>query len=225
MTDARVLIVEDEVLVAEGLQRALTASGYAVVGHAMAAGEAIESVERWRPEIVLMDVNLDGASEGIDAARTIRHVSDAAVVFVSAHTDETVVRNAIDAGALGFVVKPFQPRQVTAAIEVALRRRRDADREPRQPSEAGPGAGAGEHEYAVLLGRLETILYDEIPGRFRITTREWDVVRGLVCYRRLPRVAKEMGISGCTARNHLKSVFRKLNVHSQEELFRFLLGA
>jgi DNA-binding NarL/FixJ family response regulator len=227
--------VEDEVIVAEGLQRALEASGYAVVGHAMQANEAVRLVERWHPDVVLMDVNLDGASEGIDAARTIQRVSDAAVVFVSAYTDEAVLSDAVGAGALGFVVKPFQPRQITSAIAVALHRRRELARAlaPR-PSGDAMAATPASDEYSAMLSRLETILYDDkawatdttdsIPARFHITPREWDIVRGLVCYRRLPQVAEALGISACTARNHLKSVFRKLNLHSQDELFRFLLG-
>ncbi len=236
VTDARVLIVEDEVIVAEGLQRALEASGYAVVGHAMQADEAVRLVELRRPDVVLMDVNLAGASEGIDAARTIHRVSDAAVVFVSAYTDAALLSDAAGAGALGYVVKPFQPRQITSAIAVALHRRGEPDHKTRPHQDAATTTPeSADDEYSTMLNRMETILYDNnawdgpamesIPARFRITPREWDVVRGLVCYRRLPQVAESLGISACTARNHLKSVFRKLNLHSQEELFRFLLGS
>ena len=233
MTEARVLIVEDEIIVAKALQATLEAWGYAVVGHAMQAGEAVRLVERWRPDVVLMDVNLEGGREGIEAARTIRQLSDAAIVFVSGYTDEAVLSDAIGTGALGYVIKPFQPRQITSAVAVALHQRRELDRTPRPASDDSMAATAAGDEYSTMLSRLETILYDEeagsrdrtdsIPARLHLTPREWDVVRGLVCYRRLSHVAEALGMSGHTARNHLKSVFRKLNLHSQDELFRFLL--
>jgi DNA-binding CsgD family transcriptional regulator len=56
-----------------------------------------------------------------------------------------------------------------------------------------------------------------------VTPREREIIRGLVCYRRVSTVADVLGISVHTARNHLKSIFRKLNLHSQDELLRFLL--
>jgi len=233
MTDARVLIVEDEIVVAEGLRLGLQASGYIVVGHATEAAEAVRLAETCAPDVVLMDVCLDGGREGIEAARAIRQISDVALVFVSAHADEAVLKDAVGAGAFGYVVKPFQPCQITSAIEVALHRHGQANGPPPAAPDEKTDSTARD-DYATMLARLETILFDDevwqedtmgaVPPRLRVTPRERDVVRGLVCYRRLSHVAEELGISAFTARNHLKSVFRKLNLHSQDELFQFLLG-
>jgi DNA-binding NarL/FixJ family response regulator len=114
--------------------------------------------------------------------------------------------------------------------------------EPHAPNHAGTGdngdgplaKGAEEPPFTSIVQRLRALLDEEdavsllssgeraIEG-LCVTTREREVVRGLICYRRLARVADLLGISVHTARNHLKSVFRKLNVHSQDELLRYLL--
>jgi len=228
MPEARLLIVEDEVIVAEDLRRNLEAAGYEVVGHAVDGREAIELAQSLRPDLILMDVRLEGNITGIDAARTITETVDAGVIYVSAHSDDEVVDDAARAGALAFIVKPFHVPQITSAIKVALRRREEVRslRDRATPPIEGP-------PFTAMLQRVRTLLADEsvwtgadngITARaLSVTPREREVVRGLVCYRRLARVAEVLGISIHTARNHLKSVLRKLNLHSQDELLQFLL--
>jgi DNA-binding NarL/FixJ family response regulator len=76
VTGARVLIVEDEVIVAEDLRRRLIASGYDVVGHAMNGREAVDVACHRYPEVILMDVKLDGPENGIEVARSIQRIID-----------------------------------------------------------------------------------------------------------------------------------------------------
>jgi DNA-binding NarL/FixJ family response regulator len=195
VAEGRVLIVEDEVIVAEGLRRSLEASGYEVIGHAIDEQEAIEMACRLRPDVVLMDIVLEGRSCGIEAARSIQRAIDTSIVFVTGQSSAAVVRAAAVSGALGYIVKPFQAQQVVSSIEIALHRRNDAGARGDPSTINGCG----------------------------ITAREREVIRSFVRHRRAGRVAETLGISVHTARNHLKSVFRKLNLHSQDELLDLFL--
>jgi len=239
MSGARVLIVEDEVIVAEDLRRSLNASGYDVVGHAMDGREAIHIARHLRPDVILMDVVLGGGTNGIQAARSIQRIIDTSIIYVTGQSNEAMVTDAVLSGADGYVVKPFQTCQVTSSIKIALHRQREAralEERTRLVDEATLRREADESPFTSIVRRLRALLEDEdaesllsggtgeptIDG-LRITPREREIVCALVCYRRLSRVADELGISVHTARNHLKSVFRKLNVHSQDELLRYLL--
>jgi DNA-binding NarL/FixJ family response regulator len=245
MAEPRVMIVEDEVIVAEGLRRSLEASGFAVVGSAMDAREALQMARELHPDVILMDVFLPGAVNGIEAARAIQRLVDTSIIYVTAQSSDTLVRQAVQSGAFGYIVKPFQARQVTSSIEIALSRREEARLLEQRASFAAPSPPREDDNADPWQISGRATAHREAGGPFQndgparavslidedtwdlhgsgVTQRERQVIRGLVCYRRLARVAEELGISVHTARNHLKSVFRKLNLHSQDQLLRFLL--
>ena len=230
MDVAKVMIVEDDVIVAEDLSRALRASGYDVPGYAVSGDEALDLARTVTPDLILMDVFLSDGHDGITVARTITDWMDVPIVFITACSSEKMVEAAVSAGAAGYIVKPFQFRQVTAAIKVALQRREDR-RRTAKPSRASETAGP----FAARLQRAQALLSDDAvwtvrgdalhggPRGIRITRREKEIIRGLVCCRRLSTVAMELGISVHTARNHLKSIFHKLDVHSQDELLQCVM--
>jgi DNA-binding NarL/FixJ family response regulator len=228
VVDARLMIVEDDPIEAEDLRRSLEASGYDVVGRASSAREAVELARTLRPDLVLLDLPIDGVTDGIEAARAIAGSADAALVCLSVRADEAVVSEAAHAGALAFIVKPWQPPQITSSVAVALSRYEEV-RALRDRRLASPLHSP----FGDVLHRLQALAADDVlwttlrradtGAAVPVTRRERDVVRGLVCYRRLARVADVLGISIHTARNHLKSVLRKLGLHSQDELLQLLL--
>ena len=230
MDVAKVMIVEDDVIVAEDLSRALRASGYDVAGYAVSGDEALDLARTVTPDLILMDVFLSDGYDGITVARTITDWMDVPIVFITACSTEKMVEAAVSAGAAGYIVKPFQFRQVTAAIKVALQRREDSRRTAkpaRAPETAGPFAARLQRAQALLSDdAVWTVRGDALhggPRGIRITRREKEIIRGLVCCRRLSTVAMELGISVHTARNHLKSIFHKLDVHSQDELLQCVM--
>ena len=230
MDVAKVMIVEDDVIVAEDLSRALRASGYDVAGYAVSGDEALDLARTVTPDLILMDVFLSDGYDGITVARTITDWMDVPIVFITACSTEKMVEAAVGAGAAGYIVKPFQFRQVTAAIKVALQRREDRRRTAkpaRAPETAGPFAARLQRAQALLSDdAVWTVRGDALhggPRGIRITRREKEIIRGLVCCRRLSTVAMELGISVHTARNHLKSIFHKLDVHSQDELLQCVM--
>ena len=122
LTGRRVLIVEDEALIAAELNERLSKLGMVVVGSVDAAEQAVERAVASRPDIVLMDVRLRGKRDGIDAAEDIRRVIDVPVVFLTAHSDRATVERSKQAAPFGYILKPFQEREVAIAIDVALHR-------------------------------------------------------------------------------------------------------
>ena len=120
MTNARILIVEDEAITVSALKRELASLGYQVVATASTADEALNAVELHKPDLVLMDITLAGTVNGIVAAVAIRGNSHLPVVFLTAHADDGTMERAVGAGAFGYVLKPFSGPGLKAAIETAL---------------------------------------------------------------------------------------------------------
>ena len=120
MTNARILIVEDEAITVSALKRELVSLGYEIAGTASATGEALKAVELHKPDLVLMDITLAGGVNGIVAAVAIRGNFHVPVVFLTAHADDRTMERAVGAGAFGYVLKPFSGAGLKAAIETAL---------------------------------------------------------------------------------------------------------
>ncbi len=116
----RILLVEDEPEIAEITARTLCSLGYDFAGTAWSAEEAMRAVLEKRPSLVLMDIGLQGPMDGVEAARRLHYDQDIPVIFLTAAHDEQTLARAKTAHPLGYIVKPFEPRNLHAAIEIAL---------------------------------------------------------------------------------------------------------
>lgn len=123
-----ILIVEDESLVAIHLEDRLTKIGYEVCGMSDSAAEAVAIALARPPDLVLMDIHLHGERDGIDAAAEIRKIVDVPVIFVTAHADDATLKRAGVTEPFGYVLKPFDERELKATIEIALYRKRTEQR-------------------------------------------------------------------------------------------------
>ncbi len=134
MNRKRVLLVEDELLIALDEKQVLENLGYEVTGIETSGEAALRSVEADCPDLVLMDIMLDGSMDGIEAATVIRTRYDLPVVYVTAYADERLIERAKQTEPFGYVVKPFAPKSLDSCIELALykhaieRRLRDSER-------------------------------------------------------------------------------------------------
>jgi len=128
MTPARILVVEDEAIVAKDLEYQLIKLGYDVVGCAVSFAGALEEAERLSPDLVLMDIQLRNKRDGIEAARLLRQHYGLAVIFMTAYSDPTTLRRASDVDAAGYLLKPFDERELSTAIEIALHKREAGER-------------------------------------------------------------------------------------------------
>jgi diguanylate cyclase (GGDEF)-like protein len=120
----RVLVVEDERIVAADLQRMLRQLGYDAYGCAPTADRAFALAAQTPPDVVLADIRIEGPIDGVDTAFRLRQEHAAAVVFLTAHADDPTVERAKHVEPAGYLIKPITAPAVKAAIEIALDRRR-----------------------------------------------------------------------------------------------------
>jgi signal transduction histidine kinase len=119
---AKILIVEDEPIIALDIQRQLVQLGHTVVAIADCAPLALEAVDRWHPDLVLMDIRIRGDKNGIETADQIRQQHELPIVFLTAHADTATVQQVKAVQPYGYIVKPFERHDLLTAIEVALSR-------------------------------------------------------------------------------------------------------
>jgi PAS domain S-box-containing protein len=134
VTPARILILEDDRVVARDIQRQLTRIGHEVLGMAVRGEDAVGLVLEMRPDLVLMDIRLGGEIDGVEAASQIRSQCQSPVVFLTAYSDDDTLRRASQAEPFGYLLKPFEDSQLRTVIEMALykhateRKLRDSER-------------------------------------------------------------------------------------------------
>jgi signal transduction histidine kinase len=131
----RILIVEDEGIIALELAQNLRACGFDVVGSAAEGEPAIELAALAQPDLVLMDISIKGPIDGIEAARRMRLQRDVPVVFLTAYGDSATLERAQRAAPYGYLIKPYRPEELRAVLETALRKHRSQSRSLRAAQE------------------------------------------------------------------------------------------
>jgi response regulator NasT len=117
----RVVIAEDEAIIRLDLKETLEEEGYEVVGETGRGDEAVRLVAEHKPDIAILDIKMPGI-DGLQAAREITTARGAAVLILTAFSQRDLIEQARDAGALAYLVKPFQRSELIPAVEVALGR-------------------------------------------------------------------------------------------------------
>jgi DNA-binding response OmpR family regulator len=120
--EPRVLIVEDETLIAEELKERLERFGFSVIAAVDSAEEGIQIAMTERPDLVLMDVRLRGEKDGVQAATEIRERVDVPVIYLTAYSDHATLDRAKHTEPYGYVLKPFHERELQVTIELAMHR-------------------------------------------------------------------------------------------------------
>jgi two-component system, NarL family, response regulator LiaR len=201
----RVVIADDDPLARRVVRDALQEAGMVVVADAASGREAVELALHYRPDLVLMDVVMP-EMDGIAASRAInQQAPDVKVVILSMSDDDDLGLLGIRAGALGYVTKDVDVLRLPKMLE------RVASGEP------------------AVTPRFTARLIDELRGlpeagqgmrpvRSDLTAREWEVLDLLASGNSTDRIAEELVLSVETVRSHVKSLHRKLGVHSRAEL-------
>ncbi|MBY6264415.1 hybrid sensor histidine kinase/response regulator [Azospirillum sp. 412522] len=120
MIAARILIVEDDRIVARDIQHQLSRMGHVVVGMSASGEEAVRLAGSQQPDLVLMDIRLEGEMDGIEAARLIRDAHRIPIVFLTAYANDEVVHRASLTEPFGYLLKPFEEPQMRTVIQMAL---------------------------------------------------------------------------------------------------------
>jgi CheY-like chemotaxis protein len=122
MTQKKILIVEDDDVLAKIISWRLANLGYPVCGRAASGAEAMELVVKERPDLVLMDINIRGDIDGVETTTMIKKAFKVPVVYLTSHSDGPTVERAKATRPDGFVLKPFGDNELRIAIEMALGR-------------------------------------------------------------------------------------------------------
>jgi response regulator NasT len=155
----RVVIAEDEAIIRLDLKESLEEEGYEVVGEAGRGDQAIELARELRPDLAILDIKMPGV-DGLTAARTIAAERICAVLMLTAFSQREIIEEARDAGALAYLVKPFQKNDLIPAIEVAIGRFREL-----QQLDSEVDALGEQLESRKLVDRAKGILIDECSMR------------------------------------------------------------
>lgn len=122
MSRAKILIVEDESIIAEDIADSLKALGYSITGIVFSGEEAIQLAGDLQPDLVLMDIRLQGEMDGITAAAEIRSRFQIPIVYLTAYADDHTLQRVNSTKPFGYVVKPFEEKNLHSAIQIALHR-------------------------------------------------------------------------------------------------------
>ncbi len=128
MTPARILIVEDDAILAAHLENVLTQLGYHVAGFVATGPDAIAVAQAQTPDVILMDIHLRGEMTGIEAATQINRQAAIPIVYLTAYTDETLLQQAKITEAYAYLAKPVRERELRASLEMALYKHRTEQR-------------------------------------------------------------------------------------------------
>jgi DNA-binding NarL/FixJ family response regulator len=200
----RILIADDHAMVREGLRWALEHAGFDVVGEASDGQEAVEMTEELRPDVVLMDLSLPVLS-GVAATKRIRNlVPTTVVVVLSMLSDETAVSAALGAGAAGYLVKDCTTAEIVDALSEVMK------------GEFVRSASVA----ATVTEGTEGALRPNPPlptSRPLISKREEEVLRLVATGVSIPEAARRLYISTKTVKNHLSSIYQKLDSHDRAQ--------
>jgi DNA-binding response OmpR family regulator len=199
MNAVSILVVEDESIVAMDIRTCLTGHGYRVVGCVPSGEEAIARVAESRPDLVLMDIRLQGEMSGIEAARRIMESFQVPSLFLTSYVDREMLAQAKGLNAVGYLLKPFEDRDLGVAVEMALHRWQ-VEAGLRQALRQATGgkdlaARAPRTEVPVLqirtLGQMEFLLGDRVVARAEDLSRSLRNLLGLLMTSPQMRVSKD----------------------------------
>jgi len=120
MDKTKILVVEDEIIVAKDLQNKLEKLGYSVPAFINRGEDVIQKIEETKPNIVLMDIKLQGKMDGIEASNRMKPHFDIPVVYLTAYADDQTLKRAKMSTPFGYILKPYQTRELHTIIEIAL---------------------------------------------------------------------------------------------------------
>ena len=117
---AKIMIVEDEALVAMEIASALKKEGYLVTNTVDSAEKAFKAIENNLPDLILMDININGAINGIEASQRINAIYEIPVVFLTAYNDKSTINSAVATSPIGYLIKPFKRQELYAAVTLGM---------------------------------------------------------------------------------------------------------
>jgi DNA-binding NarL/FixJ family response regulator len=199
MSAIRVLIVEDDPIITEDIRDMLTSVNYHVVGTAFDKEKAFECIDRLKPDLVLLDINLDGKYEGFEIAEHINKIRKIPFLYLTSYSGKEIVNRAKETLPMGYIVKPFNEKELFTSIEIAL------------------------HNFSkfILPLQLDRDIINNLIAN-PLTQKEFDVLVGLYDGKTNQQLAEEQFVSINTIKTHIKNIYEKLDTHTRLETISVL---
>ena len=209
MKPLRILIADDHDLMRRGVKTLVEShAGWEVCGEATTGREAVAKVEELKPDVLILDISMPDLN-GVEAARRVRKASaNTEILILSMHYSDQLIREIVDAGVRGYIVKSDSDRDLITAVEALSKHKPFFTSQATEVILGGFNAGGTVKEVPELVSN-------------RLTAREREIVQLLAEGKSSKEVAVSLGISVKTAETHRANVMRKLELHSVSELVRY----
>jgi len=196
----KILIVEDEPIIAEDLSTIVQKAGYEVIGVANDGSRALDLLHSRNPDIALLDIALDSGISGLDIARIINEKYQIPFIFITSFSDKLTLEKVKDEYPDGYIVKPFKKKDILANIEIALHRSRKKQKSPYR-----------------TLEELNAI------SNQNISPKEYDILVDLIKGKSNQDLCDEHHISMNTVKTHLKRIFSKLDINTRVQAIAIMI--
>jgi DNA-binding NarL/FixJ family response regulator len=194
MSKLRILIVEDEPVIAEHISTYLDNADFEVSGIAYDSDEAIDQLQNNTPDAAILDVNLDSAEDGIDIAERINQKYHLPFLFLTSYSDKETLQRAKSVNPSGYIVKPFNEKTLLASLEIAISNH----------------AAEKNHELPTLnIDKLNRHLLSPL------SEREFEIVQLIYSGTTNNLVAEKLFLSVNTIKSHLKNIYLKIDANTR----------
>jgi two-component system response regulator DegU len=201
MMTIRLMLADDHRMLREGLSRSMREQGFDIVGEAGDGAEAVTLALNVRPDVILMDVTMPEI-DGVEACRQVRaQLPDTKVVMLTMHADQGVLTSAIRAGATGYLVKDCSTEEIASAVRMA----------------AGGETALSPQLAASMLNEVRRWDQPHKEEERVVTKREEEVLQLIADGCSTPEVAEKLYISQKTVKNHLASIYQKLDARDRTQ--------
>lgn len=197
MTAVKILIVEDEPLIAKNIGMYLNNNDYEVSGIAYDADEAFFQLKRNPPDFAILDINLEGEKDGIELADHINRHHNIPFIYLTSYSDKDTLERAKKTNPYGFLVKPFNDKTLFTTIEIAL---------------SNHAAASNKHVPTLNANRINQAIVTPL------SEREFEVVQLIYEGKTNQQIAATLFIAMNTLKKHINNAYFKLDVSSRTEI-------
>ncbi len=192
----RILVIEDEPLISLDIKRSIAKLNMLVVGIAYNGDQALDLLYNRKPDLVLLDINLGGTLDGIEVAEIINSKYNIPFIYLTSFADKKTLERAKLTMPYGYIVKPFDKKELFAAIELAIFK----------------------HKKDVSSSKMDHFDMINLNLNNPLTKKEITIARLLISGCSNAEIAQKEFISLNTVKSHIKNLYQKLEVHSRAEL-------
>lgn len=192
----KILIVEDEPLIAEGIALHLKNSAFSVAAIAYDADEALQALQTKNPDIAILDINLESKKDGIEIAEYINKICPIPFIYLTSYSDKAILERAKATSPAGFIVKPFNKNTLLATLEIAV---------------SNYAQQNNNHVPQLSLRKINKRLSDPI------TEREFEILQLVYEGKNNQDICDKLFIAMNTVKRHVTNIYFKLDVNSRTE--------